>query len=290
MLDQDYRMEQHEVIGGGDLRLHVREWGKADGPPILFIHGIAQCHMTWQAQVQGTLAKRFRLVAMDLRGHGMSEKPPEPEHYTEPRLWAQDIAAVIEALGLDRPVLVAWSLGGMVACDYLLHHGDDAVAGVNFVGGVVSPALEGEGLMLGPGITAHVAGMRADDLPTRIDAIRAFLRDQTHGDLPQEVFERALGWNMIVPPEVRSGIGARERYSHEVLARLRVPVLVTWGREDIVALPRLADYILETCPTARASWYDVTGHQPFSEQPERFERELAAFVDEARAALQAPAG
>jgi non-heme chloroperoxidase len=276
-------MEQWTVTGGGGLRLHVREWGTPSGPPILFMHGVAQCHMSWEAQARGELAQRFRLVAMDLRGHGMSEKPREPEHYTDPVLWAQDVSAVIRTLGLDRAVVVAWSLGGMVACDYLLHVGAEAVAGVNFVGGVVTPVLEGEGLMLGPGITAHVAGMRADDLATRIDAVRAFLRDQTHADMEPETFERALCWNMLVPPEVRSGVGARERYSHAVLEVLRIPILVSWGREDIVVRPRLAEYILETCPTARASWYDAVGHQPFSEAPERFDRELAAFVQEARA-------
>lgn len=275
-------MKQHEVTGSGGLRLHVREWGNPEGPPILFVHGVAQCHMCWEKQVAGELGRDFRLVAPDLRGHGMSDKPGTPDHYAEPELWAQDIAAVIETLELDRPVLVGWSLGGMVACDYLLHVGEDAVAGLNLVCGVVTPRLGDEGLMLGPGFTTHVEGMRSDDLPSRIDAFRAFLRDQSESDMAPEAFERALAWNVIVPPAVFAGIGARERFSHTVLERLRIPVLVSHGREDKVALPRLADYVLETCPTARGSWYDGTGHQPFMEQPERFDRELAAFVQETR--------
>ena len=275
-------MREHEVCGGGNLRLHVREWGPPDAPPILFIHGVAQCHMCWAPQAESALARQFRLVALDLRGHGMSEKPLEAAQYSEPELWADDVAAVIDTLGLDRPVLVGWSLGGMVVCDFLLHHGDDAIAGVNFVGAAVTLQLEGEGLMLGPGFTDHVAGMRASDLPTRIEAIRAFLRDQTHAPLAQDVFERAVAWNMIVPPEVRAGIGARERFSHEVLETLRAPVLVSHGREDRVVLPRLSEHIANTCRTARTSWYDDTGHQPFSEQPARFNTELSAFVEEAR--------
>jgi len=58
-------------------------------------------------------------VAFDLRGHGMSEAPPEVEAYTEPRRWAGDVAAVIEQLGLVRPLIVGWSYGGFVTCDYV---------------------------------------------------------------------------------------------------------------------------------------------------------------------------
>ena len=52
-------------------------------------------------------------MAYDLRGHGMSEAPLEPEHYADGRLWADDVAAIIQQLVLDRPVLVGWSYGGL---------------------------------------------------------------------------------------------------------------------------------------------------------------------------------
>jgi non-heme chloroperoxidase len=109
----------HTVTGGGGLRLHVREWGNADGPPILFMHGISVNHLCWRHQYDSALADEFRLVAYDLRGHGMSEAPLEPEHYTDGRLWADDVAVIIDRLGLDRPVLVGWSYGGFIACDYV---------------------------------------------------------------------------------------------------------------------------------------------------------------------------
>jgi pimeloyl-ACP methyl ester carboxylesterase len=113
----------HTVQGGGGLRLHVREWGKTDGPPILFIHGLSQNHLCWAKQYQSTLAEEFRLVAYDLRGHGMSQAPLEPGHYSDAKLWADDVAAIIDQLGLDRPVLVGWSYGGFIICDYLRAHG-----------------------------------------------------------------------------------------------------------------------------------------------------------------------
>jgi pimeloyl-ACP methyl ester carboxylesterase len=57
-------------------------------------------------------------VAYDLRGHGMSEAPLEPEHYTDAHLLADDVAAIIDHLRLDRTVLVGWSYGSFVICDY----------------------------------------------------------------------------------------------------------------------------------------------------------------------------
>jgi non-heme chloroperoxidase len=68
----------HAVSGGGGLRLHVREWGKPHGPAILFIHGWSQNHLCWARQYESPLADEFRLVAYDLRGHGMSEGRSSP--------------------------------------------------------------------------------------------------------------------------------------------------------------------------------------------------------------------
>ena len=61
-----------------------------------FIHGWSQNHLCWAKQYESSLADEFRLVAYDLRGHGMSEAPLEPEHYTADELWADDLAAIIE--------------------------------------------------------------------------------------------------------------------------------------------------------------------------------------------------
>jgi non-heme chloroperoxidase len=57
------RMKVHVVRGGGGLRLHVREWGKADGPPILFIHGWSQNHLCWARTSQSVPAARRKISA-----------------------------------------------------------------------------------------------------------------------------------------------------------------------------------------------------------------------------------
>jgi pimeloyl-ACP methyl ester carboxylesterase len=63
-----------------------------------------------------------------------------------------------------------------------------------------------------------------------------------------------------------------------VLRTLTVPLLVTQGRADIVVLPAMAEHILATCPVAEPAWYDRAGHVTFLEDPERFNREMAALT------------
>src|SRR5262245_9786310 len=96
-------MKSSTVTGGGGIRLNLTETGNPRGRPILFIPGFSQCSLSWLQQLQSDLAESFRLVALDLRGHGLSEKPREA--YGDSKLWADDIEAVIRALELDRPIL-----------------------------------------------------------------------------------------------------------------------------------------------------------------------------------------
>ena len=169
-------MQIHTVTGGGGVQLHVREWGKADGPPILFIHGWSQNHLCWDKQYESALRDEFRLVAFDLRGHGMSEAPPGPGPYTDDRLWADDLAAIIGRLGLERAVLVGWSYGAFVICDYIRAYGQDRVAAINFVEGAVKLGEAAFGTLIGPGFLDHFVDATADDLPTNIRGMRGFVR------------------------------------------------------------------------------------------------------------------
>jgi non-heme chloroperoxidase len=268
----------HTVKGGGGLQLHVREWGPADAPPILFIHGWSQHHLCWTRQYESALAGEFRLVAYDLRGHGMSEAPLDPEHYADGALWADDVAAIMDALRLDRPVLVGWSYGAFVICDYVRRHGQDGIAAIEFVEGVVKLGPAAFGTFIGPGFLDNFADMTADDLPANIRGIRSFIRACEAKPLAAEEFETAVAWNAAVPARIRANLAAREIDDDDVLRALTVPLLVTHGRADTVVLPAMADHILGVCPGAEASWYDGVGHLPMLQEPERFNRELAALA------------
>ena len=227
------------------------------------------------------LADDFRLVTFDIRGHGMSEKPREAEPYVDAGLWADDVAAVIEQTGLDRPVLVAWSYGGFIVTDYLRAYG-----------GRPLPASTSSGRRCcspPPSTTSARASSRtpttpaAPDLPTSIAAIRRFLDACTAEALSEDDWSAALCWNMVVPREVRAALFAREIDADDVLSGLSVPVLVTHGRLDTIVLPSMAEHVLEVCRTAQPSWYDGVGHLPFLEDPVRFDRDFGDFVRQVNA-------
>jgi non-heme chloroperoxidase len=267
-------VQDHKVTSGDGVELHVREWGRQDGPEILFIHGWSQCNMCWEKQMLSELAKDYRLIAPDLRGHGMSEKPTSEERYTDTRIWADDIAAVISTLGLKRPFVQAWSYGGLVLCDYIRHHGESHISGINFIGAATTLNADAFGTFIGPGFFEPFADATADDLPKNIAAMRHFLRGVTHSSLSSDEFETALCWNMVVPPRIRGALGARSVDNDDLLSKLTVPIIVSHGRQDTVVLPAMGEHILKICPTARESWYEATGHAPMLEHPKRFNEEI----------------
>ncbi|WP_163557354.1 alpha/beta hydrolase [Halomonas sp. NO4] len=273
---------KHTIAGGGNLRLHVREWGNATGIPILFIHGWSGSHLAWRYQYESPLADEFRIVALDLRGHGMSEAPLEAGNYTEAQLWAEDIAAIIEELNLDRPVLVGWSYGGFVIGDYVHAYGCEAISGVNYAGGGVKLNEAALSTLYGPGFLGHVEGATQLDLPTNIETMRQFVRALVASPMTQVDFDNTLAYNIVVSPEVRGALLAREIDHDDVLQAMRVPVLVTQGEADQHVLPAMAEHILQVCPTAKASWYEGVAHMPFLENPRRFNSELATFARDTR--------
>lgn len=273
-------VRKYDIRGGDGVRLRAHEWGNPTGPAILFIHGWSQCDMCWGAQVASPLADRFRMVTFDNRGHGMSEKPLDPGSYTNPQLWADDIAAVIEHTRLAQPVLVAWSYGGFIIADYLRTHGEAGIAGVDLVGGAVllrPPSFE----QIGPGFLTHAPDASTPDLRSSIPAMLRFLRACTARPLDDELWRTALCWNMAVPAEIRGALIAREIDATDILTGLSLPVLVTHGRADAIILPSMAEHVLAHCKSAIPSWYDGVGHMPFIEDAERFNLELATFVEQA---------
>jgi non-heme chloroperoxidase len=272
------RTTVHTVRGGGDLRLHVREWGRADGPPIVFVHGWSMNHLCWTRQYESALADEFRLVAFDLRGHGMSDAPLERGNYTDGKLWAADLAAILDQLDLDRPVLVGWSYGPFVMCDYIREYGQGRIAAMNFVGGATKLGESAFGTFIGPAFLSHFVGATADDLPTNIATLRSFVRACAATPIADDDLETVICSAVAVPAAIRANLAARDLDFDDVLGGLEVPVLLSQGRKDSVVLPAMAEHILETCPTAEVSWYEGVGHASFLEDSGRFNRELAELT------------
>jgi non-heme chloroperoxidase len=166
-----------------------------------------------------------------------------------------------------------------VISDYLSVHGSDAIAGINFVSAVTKSGSE----FLGPGIKT-TAGTLSDDLATNIAATRAFLRACFAEQPSADDFEVMLAFNMVIPAKVRAGIVSRTHNPGDILAQLRLPVLVTHGTLDCLVLPTMGEFTAAAVPGAKLSVYDGIGHLPFWEDAARFNGELAAFVRAANGA------
>ena len=118
---QENKFKEVWVKTPDGLTISAQDWGNPTGPEIVFIHGFSQSHLSWIKQVTGELAKDFHMVTYDLRGHGNSDKPLEPERYKDSKAWADELQAVMDATGIKRPVLAGWSYGGRIMADYLTH-------------------------------------------------------------------------------------------------------------------------------------------------------------------------
>jgi pimeloyl-ACP methyl ester carboxylesterase len=273
-------MRTHRVIGGGGCGLHVEEAGDPDGPPILFLHGFSQCRLAFRRQFDDGRLAAHRLVRFDLRGHGRSDKPAEG--YGDGALWAADVAAVIEALGLERPVVVGWSYGTIVTLDYLRHAGAGALAGFVVVAG--SSKIGAEMMKhRGPAFAPLLQGLYSDDAAESVAALSGFVRACVADDPGDEELAFALGYNVAVPPFVRRALFKRPPLDNDdLLARLDLPGLVIHGGRDTITLTTMAEHNARQWPGARLSVYDEAGHSPFIEAPQRFDRDLAAFVEAVR--------
>jgi pimeloyl-ACP methyl ester carboxylesterase len=267
----------HKVLGGGGLELAAQEWGNPDGPPILLIHGFSQCHLCWAKQYTSYLANEFRIITMDIRGHGASAKPLEIEKYTDSKLWADDVAAVIRTLGLKKPVLVGWSYGGYIILDYIRHYGDGDIAGINLVGAAVDMGMEDRNTQVGEGVSTFGA-MCSPDPMTNITGTVPFLQHCFAKPISGEDFNTILAYNMMVPPEVRAGLLNRVVNNEDIFDKINVPVLLTHGRADVVVLVRTTENIVGKIKSATPSFYEGVGHSPFAEDPLRFNRELTDFI------------
>jgi non-heme chloroperoxidase len=248
------------------LTIAAQEWGNPNGPEILFIHGFSQSGMSWTKQVNGDLANEFHMVTYDLRGHGNSDKPLEPERYRDGKAWADEVQAV-----------VGWSYGGRVMADYLTNYGTGKLAGLNYV----DAGQKGDPAYFGPNLK-NLPLMASEDLATNIKATREFLHGCFNVQPTQDEYETMLAFNMMVPPKVRAGLSNRPLEVDELLKSIRIPVLVTHGALDRNSNLITADYTGKMIPGAKLSVYQGIGHSPFFEDAPRFNAELAAFVRSAQ--------
>jgi pimeloyl-ACP methyl ester carboxylesterase len=273
---------RHDFVTAPDgVPLAVTECGRADAPGVLLIHGFGQSYLSFKKQFTASACARYHLVAFDLRGHGGSGKPWEPAAYGSRERWADDVRAVMQARGLKRPVVVGWSFGGIVAVHYLKVHGADGIRALVLVGssgGLVPPRSLGGGLS--PERLATLARAAATpDIPGQIESANWFISILTAQPRPAAEAEELVAASLMLPAYARRAMQGMPVDNAGLEATLTIPVRFIAGAHDatrdIDALKALAARL----PHASVVVYADSGHSPFLEEPDRFNRDLAELVD-----------
>src|SRR6266571_8730282 len=275
-------MKNHKIIGGGGIQLHLVEtanveMGNASGRPILFIHGFSQCWRTWDRQMSSDLADDRRLVAMDMRGHGLSDKPREG--YADSKLWADDVNAAIQTLKLDHPILCGWSYGPLVILDYIRHYGEDGISGVHFVGAITKLGSDEAMSVLTPEFLNLVPGFFATEVEGSVRSLESLLRMCFVHEPSAADLYLMLGYDLSVPPYVRQALFSRSFDNDDLLPKIRKPVLITHGADDAIVKPAVVDQHKASMAHAKIHVMANAGHAPFWDDAASFNRRLRAFSE-----------
>lgn len=279
MADWNYRT----VEGAGGVPLNVITTGDPASPAILLIHGFGQSHYSFVHQLNSDLAEDYFLVTFDLRGHGASGKPWAIEDYSEHTVWAQDVASVVAASGIRRPVVVAWSYGTMIAMDYIREYGIGGIAGIILTGGQggLKPLR-----MPGPDDPdmAEMGQIRElQQSPDLIDNIRAGERVidlLTASPLPERERELFRSVGLMLPAYVRRAMVHRSLDNQDLVEQLSLPVLFALGEEDNPFQLEDAAGLAASRENVSLTVYEGAGHSVFIEQPQRFNAELRRFAEQ----------
>ena len=280
----------HLTVDVNGAALHVARTGQ--GAPLLLLHGWPEFWLTWEP-VMTRLADRHTLLAPDLRGFGDSAKPGRPFGSAEQ---ADDLVALLDALGLDRVGVVGHDVGGSIM-QSLARKAPDRVAGLFFFGFTY------------PGIGAR-AGMPdrlseiwyqsfhlLDLAPTLVGATRDtcrayighFLRHWSHRkDAFDDVLELFVD-NFMKPGNLDGGFdyyraAAKQRLAvltgeAPPLPAIATPTCVRWGTNDAIFPFAWTDRLGETFSALDLAPFDGVGHFPHREDPARAAAEIAGFFD-----------
>lgn len=237
------------------------------GPALALVHGSGGNALSWWQQVPH-FARRHRVVAFDHRGFGRSRCA---EGALDPRHFAGDLAAVLDAAGAERAALVCQSMGGWTGVGFALAHPGRCAALVlaGTPGGIATPAIE-----------AHAAG-----LPQRM-AQRGFLGMALAPDFPGRDPRRAFLYEQIAAlnppstlPTLLPRLGAM-RVAPERLAALTMPALLLVGTEDaFFSIDGLRE-VAALLPRARLHVFPGVGHSAYFEEPDAFNGIVDAFLEE----------
>jgi pimeloyl-[acyl-carrier protein] methyl ester esterase len=260
----------------GSGAIHYEELGS--GPPLVLLHGWCMSSAVWRPLYP--LADRCRLIMPDLPGHGRS---PRSGEFT-PESLAADLEALCRGLGLERPVLAGWSLGGMAA-----------LAAAPFLG----ERLAGLVLLGSTARFTTTAGYDCGRDPRELKGLEARIRRDYGGALAEFVTDMfrsgelpplelaavvaELASPASLPPVEVARAGLRFLATtdlRQLLASINSPSLVLHGEDDRVCPAAAGKFLTHGLPAARLVLLPETGHAPFLSRPCRVMELLADFLKE----------
>jgi Predicted hydrolases or acyltransferases (alpha/beta hydrolase superfamily) len=254
-----------------DLQLFYVEQGR--GEAVVFIPGLGGDHHLWHRQLPA-FAQHFRTIALDPRGAGQSDKPDLP--YTIEEM-ADDVAGLLEALGIERAHVVGASMGGFIAQMFALRHphrlGRLILCCTSFGGPNVVP-MPPESLT----VFTQRTGDPATDLRRlwAVSVTERFLREHP------EVLEEYVAWRVAHPQPLyayQRQLAAALAFNVESrVHEIQAPVLIAHGMEDRVVPVENARRLHARIPGSRLVLFPEAGHLFFIERAEEFNRVAIAFL------------
>ncbi|HZG10107.1 MAG TPA: alpha/beta hydrolase [Allosphingosinicella sp.] len=256
------------------VRIFYRDEG--EGRPILLLHGLMAHGGFFERQ--RSLAGAFRLIAVDLRGHGESRVGVAAAGVSD---LAADIALLAERLDLRGAIGVGWSLGAAVLWRLLTGEASDRFAGAVIVD--MSPRVLNA--------DAWSLGLTAELCEARSEAIASDFRAFATG-AGSAIFAQPLPESMRPLADWAGGEFARsdpaaigaiwkslvEEDSRPALPRIAQPTLVVRGAHSQLYGAATAEHLVAALPDARAVTFPASGHAPHLEEPERFNALIHEFA------------
>lgn len=275
-----------EVAPPADCRIEIDDrafgyldWGPADAPALVLLHGGGQSAHTWDACCL-LLARRYRCLAFDQRGHGDSDWSTDGAYGFDDH--ARDIAGFIQALQLRAPLLVGMSMGGINATAYAACHAS-TLRGLVSVD--VGPDVRFEAVeRLMRGLGAYRFFANPEDAATRLSALgarrpRALLEATLAQNLRQDNEQR---WTWKYDPRTLS-----ERTTAEILdprqalwarlATITCPALVIRGAESEIFAPADAERFTRALPSGSFVTVPSAGHSVQTDNPKGLVKAIEAF-------------
>jgi esterase len=267
-------------LAAGGLAFHYVTWGPEWAPPVVLLHGLTGHARTWDALARA-LEADFRVIALDQRGHGESDRAPDGDYRIA--TMAGDVTGFVDALGLGRFALVGLSMGGRVGIAYA---GDNIARIERFCIVDIGPEIHLPGLER---IRQMMAGApeRLESEEHAVEFVRranprmaeAGLRDRVrHGlrRLPDGGFE--WKYDKALRDMMRQG-GRRDTIDlWEPLQRITAPALVVRGAESDVLSADVAKRMIDALPDGRLVEIPGAGHTVPADQPEAFARAVRSFL------------